>query len=152
MYLKLTQDCKLTIVVLLLFSRLVVSSSLQPQGLQHARPLCPSPFPKVFPSSWPLHRWCHSAMSSSDALFSFCPQSFPESGTFPIVGCYQQVMLKVMLKVRSCLKSCMLGFSIMWTKNFQTSKLCLEKAEGIKLPTFAGSQKKLTMPSCKTTK
>ena len=55
-------------------------------------------------------------------------------------------------KVRSCLKFCMLGFSIMWTKNFQTSKLGLEKAEEIKLPTFAGSQKKLTMPSCKTTK
>ena len=44
--------------------------------------------------------------------------------------------------VRSCWKSCMLGFSIMWTKNFQASKLGLEKAEEpeIKLPTFAGSQ------------
>ena len=31
--------------------------------------------------------------------------------------------------VRSCLKSCMLGFSIMRTKNFQTSKLGLEKEE-----------------------
>ena len=43
--------------------------------------------------------------------------------------------------VRSCLKSCMLDFSIMWIKNFQMSKLGLEKAEEpeIKLPTFAGS-------------
>ena len=43
--------------------------------------------------------------------------------------------------VRSCLKTCMLGFSIMQTKNFQTSKLDLEKEEEpeIKLPTFAGS-------------
>ena len=46
--------------------------------------------------------------------------------------------------VRSWLKSCMLGFSITWTKNFQTSKLGLEKAEEpeIKLPTFAASQRK----------
>ena len=43
--------------------------------------------------------------------------------------------------VRSCLKSCMLGFSIMQTKNFQMSKLGLEKAEEpeIKLPKFTGS-------------
>ena len=46
--------------------------------------------------------------------------------------------------VRSCLKSCLLGFSTMWTKNFQMSKLGLEKEEDlkIKLPTFAGSQRK----------
>ena len=61
----------------------VMSSSLQPHGLQHARPLCPSPSHKVYPSSCPLHRWCHSIISSSDTLFS-CPQSFPSSGTFPM--------------------------------------------------------------------
>ena len=38
----------------------------------------------VCPSSCSLHRWCRPAISSSDALFSFCPQSFPASGTFPI--------------------------------------------------------------------
>ena len=43
----------------------------------------PSPFPKVYPSSCPLHQGCHSAISSSDAFFSSCPQSFPASGTFP---------------------------------------------------------------------
>jgi len=44
-------------------------------------------------------------------------------------------------QVRSCLKSCMLGFSIMWTKKFQMSKLYLEKAQEpeIKLPTFTES-------------
>ena len=36
----------------------VVSSSLQPLALQHARPLCPSPSPEVCPSSCPLHWWC----------------------------------------------------------------------------------------------
>ena len=48
------------------------------------RPPCPSPPPRVCPSSYSLHQWCHLATSSSDALFSFCPQSFPASGTFPV--------------------------------------------------------------------
>ena len=69
---------------LLLFSRTVMSNSLKSHGLQHTRPLCPSPSPKVCPNSCPLHWWCHPAISSSDALFSFCPQSFPASGTFPV--------------------------------------------------------------------
>ena len=38
----------------------------------------------VCPSSCPLHRLCHPTISSSDALFSFCLQSFPALGTFPI--------------------------------------------------------------------
>ena len=49
-------------------------------GLQHARPLCPSPSPYVCPNF--CYWWCHPAISFSDALFSFCPQSFPASGTF----------------------------------------------------------------------
>ena len=63
-----------------LFSRPVVLDSLWPHGLQHGRSPCPSPSPEVFPSSYSLHQWCHSAFSS-DALFSFCPPSFPASGT-----------------------------------------------------------------------
>ena len=51
-------------------------------GLQQTRSPCPSPYPRVFPSSCSLHRWCHLAISSSDALFSFCPWCFPASGTF----------------------------------------------------------------------
>ena len=61
-----------------------MSDSLQPHELQHARLPCRSSSPRVCPSSCPLHRWCHLAISSSDASFSFCPQSFPASGTFPI--------------------------------------------------------------------
>ena len=49
---------------------------------QHTRPPCPSPSPEVCPSSCSLHQWCHPVISSSDALFSFCPQSYPASGTF----------------------------------------------------------------------
>ena len=62
----------------------VVSDSLWPCGLQLTRPPCPSPSPGVCSSSCSLHQWCHPAISSSDTLFSFYPQSFPASGTFPL--------------------------------------------------------------------
>ena len=59
--------------------------TLQPRGLQHTRPSCPSPSHEVFPSSYPLHQWCHPVISYSDTFFSFCHQSFSASGTF-LVG------------------------------------------------------------------
>ena len=67
------------IFLLLLFSYSVVSNSLQPHGLQHARLLCPSPSPRVCSNSYPLTQWCHPTISSSATPFSSCPQSFPES-------------------------------------------------------------------------
>ena len=66
------------------FSRSVMSNSLRPHELQHARPPCPSPAPGVYSNSWPLSRWCHPAVSSSFVPFSSCPQSFPASGSFPM--------------------------------------------------------------------
>ena len=71
-------------MLLLLFNHPVVSDSLLYHGMLPARPPCPSPSPGVCPSSCSLHCWCHAAISSSDALFSFCTQSFPASGTFPM--------------------------------------------------------------------
>ena len=65
------------------FSRLVVSDSLQPHELQHARPPCPSPTPRVHPNPSPSSQWCHPTISSSLVPFSSCPQSFPASGSFP---------------------------------------------------------------------
>ena len=62
------------------FSRSVVSNSLWPHGLQHARPPCPSPTPGVYLNLCPLSWWCHPTISSSVVSFSSCPQSFPESG------------------------------------------------------------------------
>ena len=47
------------------FSRSVMSDSLRPHELQHARPPCPSPTPGVHPDSCPSSRWCHPAISSS---------------------------------------------------------------------------------------
>ena len=66
------------------FSRSVVSDSLWPHGLQHARLPCPSPTPGVYPDSCPLSRWCHPTISSSVVPFSSCLQSFPASRSFPM--------------------------------------------------------------------
>ena len=73
------QECR----HLLLFSHQVTSDSFWHHGLQHTRSLCLSSSSEVCPSSCPLHRWCHPDISSSDVLFSFCPQSPPDSETFP---------------------------------------------------------------------
>ena len=56
--------------------------TLQPHGLQHARPPCPSPTPRVYSNSCPLSWWCHPTISCSVVPFSYCPQSFPASGSF----------------------------------------------------------------------
>ena len=56
-----------------------MSDSLQPHGLQHTRPPCPSPTPGVYSNSCLLSRWCHPTISSSVVPFS-CLQSFPDAG------------------------------------------------------------------------
>ena len=61
-----------------------MSYSLWPQGLWHARFLCPSLSPWVCSNSWPLIWWCCPTISSSITLFSSCPQSFPASGSSPV--------------------------------------------------------------------
>ena len=66
------------------FSLSVMSDSLRPHGLQHPRPPCPSPTPGVYSNSCPLSRCCHPIISSSVVPFSFCLQSFPASGFFPM--------------------------------------------------------------------
>ena len=66
---------------LLLFSRSVISDSLQPHGLQHARLPCPSPFPRAYSNSCPLSWWYHPTISFSVVPFS-CLQSFLASCSF----------------------------------------------------------------------
>ena len=66
------------------FSCSVVSDSLWPHGLQHARLPCPSPTPGACSNSWPSSWWCHSTISFSVIPFSSCLQSFPASGPFPM--------------------------------------------------------------------
>ena len=65
------------------FSHSVVSDSLRPHGLQHARPPYPSPTPRACSNSCPSSQWCHPIISSSVIPFSSCLQSFPASGSFP---------------------------------------------------------------------
>ena len=62
----------------------VLSDSLWPHELQHARPPCPSPTPGVHSDSCPSSQWCHPPISSSIVPFSSCPQSLPASESFPM--------------------------------------------------------------------
>ena len=93
----MSKDCSLRTPVLLYgnytlyfrissvqFSHSVVSDSLGPHGLQHARLPCPSPTPRVYSNSSPLSRWCHPTISSSVIPFSSHLQSFLSSGSFPM--------------------------------------------------------------------
>ena len=75
------------------FSHSVVSDSLQPHGLQHARLPCPSPTPGACSDSCPSSRWCHPTISSSVIPFSSCLPSirvFPSESVlhkWPKYGC-----------------------------------------------------------------
>ena len=73
------------------FSHSVVSDSWRPHELQHARPPCPSPTPRVYSNSCPSSRWCHPAISSSVVPFSSCPQSLPASGSLQWVNSSHEV-------------------------------------------------------------
>ena len=61
-----------------------MSDSQQLNGLQHSRLPCPSLSPRACSNSCPLSRWWYPTISSSVALFSYCPQSFPASGSYPM--------------------------------------------------------------------
>ena len=70
-----------------MFSSVQLLSHVQlfaPHGLQHARPPCPSPTPKAYSNSCPLSRWRHPTILSLVVPFSYCLQSFPASGSFPV--------------------------------------------------------------------
>ena len=64
------------------FSHSVVSESLLPHELQHARPPCPSPTPEFNQSH--VHRVSDDIQPSSIIPFSSCPQSLPASESFPM--------------------------------------------------------------------
>ena len=66
------------------FSHSVMSNSLQPHGLQHARLPCPWSTPRACSNSCPSVGWCHPTVSSSVIPFSSCLQLCPASGSFPM--------------------------------------------------------------------
>ena len=68
--------------MLLLFGQYFVCNALKPNGLQRARPPCPSLSPGVCSNSCPFSWWCYLTISSSASFF--CPQCFPASGSFPV--------------------------------------------------------------------
>ena len=70
---------QLSVVVVQLLSHVRLSAT---HWLQHARLLCPSPFPGICSNSFPLSRWCHPTLSSSVIPFSSSLQTFPASGSF----------------------------------------------------------------------
>ena len=72
----ITLPTKVCLVCSVQFSHSVVSDSLRPHGLQHARLPCPSSTPRACSNSCPLSPWRHPTISSSVVPFS-CPQSFP---------------------------------------------------------------------------
>ena len=74
------------------FSRSVVSNSLRPPGLQHARPPCLSLTPSLtYPNSCSLTQWCHPTISSSVVPFYSHLQSFPASGSFQMSQLFASV-------------------------------------------------------------
>ena len=66
-------------------------TSLWPHGLQHTSLPCPSLSPEICSNSCPLTQWCHPSVSSAVIPISSCPQSFPASGSFPMIWFFDQV-------------------------------------------------------------
>ena len=83
----------------LLFRCLVVSDSLQPLGLQHARFPCPSLSPGVCSKSCPLSQWCHLTISSSAVPFSFSFSLSQYQGLFQWVSSLHQVARELELQL-----------------------------------------------------
>ena len=78
------ESCSLSSPPSVQFSHSVMSDSLQLRGLQHARPPCPSPTPRVYSNSCPSCQWCHPTILPSAVPISSCLKSFPASGSFPM--------------------------------------------------------------------
>ena len=83
-FLKYLVICGCSLICSVQFARSVVSDSLRPHELQHARPPCPSSSPRFHSDSRPSSPWSHPAISSWVAPFSSCPQSLPALESFPM--------------------------------------------------------------------
>ena len=95
MHLKITRSVQLSCSVL--------SSSLRPHGLQHARLSCPLPTPGAYSNSCPSSQWCHPTISSTVFPFSFCLQFLPASESFPMsqffTSCAQSIRISTSASV-----------------------------------------------------
>ena len=88
----------------LLLTCSVMSDSLQSHGLQHARPPCPSPAPRVYSNSCPFSGWCHPTISS--VIPFSCLQSFPASGSFQMSQLFASGGKEPVVVYSSTLKWC----------------------------------------------
>ena len=93
----------LSFLISIQFSHSVVSNSLRPHGLQHARLPCPSPTPGACSNSCPLSWWCYTTISSSVIPFFSCLQSSQHQGLFQRVSSLHQVakLLELQLQHQS---------------------------------------------------
>ena len=73
------------------FSHSVVSDSLRPHELQHARPPCPSPTPGVHSDSRPSSQRCHPAISSLSSPFPPAPNPSQHQSLFQWVNSSHEV-------------------------------------------------------------
>jgi len=115
------------------FSRSAVSNSLQPHGLQCARPPCPSPTPRACSNSCLLSRWCHPTISSSVIPFSSCLQSFPASGSFQMsqVGIVNILLITIIFKIgrqKIPVEPSELARAISWVCDQGKTIFCFHKA------------------------
>ena len=76
-----------------------MSDPLQPHGLQHTRPPCPSSTPRACSNSYPLSQWCHPTISCSVVLFSSCLQYFIASGSQFVVSDGQSIRASAVTSV-----------------------------------------------------
>ena len=73
------------------FRHSVMSDSLWPHGLQHARLPCPSSTPRAYSNSCPSHWWWQLTISSSIVPFFSCLSLSQHQGLFQWVGSSHQV-------------------------------------------------------------
>ena len=95
----------------------VMSDSLWPHGLQHARLSCPSLSPTVCSKSCPLSQRCHPTISSSVVPFPCCPQSFSTSGSFPMSHFFSSGGQSIVASVSASVLSMNIQkwFALWWT-------------------------------------
>ena len=92
----------------------VVSDSLQPHGLQHSRPPCPSPTRRAYSNSCPLSQWCHPTISSSVIPCSCHLQSFPASPSFLMSQFFASGGQSIGLSASESVLSALISFRMDW--------------------------------------
>ena len=91
------------------FSCSVVSDSLRPHGLQHARLPCLSPSPRACSNSCPSSQWCHPTISSS--VVPFFPNESVLHIRWPKYCHFSHVQLCVTIWTAACQAPLSMRFS-----------------------------------------